>query len=164
MQVRVRRMEAGEEKLFLELKKGVLYPFLSKEAMEEWIKGEGVAAPLCFVLVDKNEGDKIIGGLVLEIQDFLGNQEILLQLDIFFVLPEYRRKGWGTELLCKSLFLAGEFYSKENLRVSGLLVQTTGLNKGAANFYRNFCRFFSYCQMTQKMGTREVTIFLISLR
>ena len=97
-------------------------------------------------------------------QDHLDSIRVVLQLDAIFVKRERRRQGLGYQLLQKSLAEARAHYSDYGLTVVGLLIQTTDLDEGAADFYRSSLDALdmSYSVVNQRMGEDIVTVFLVA--
>ena len=154
--MKVRKMEIEEK--FVEMERIAIWPELFSEVMKKWVAGEGRYTPVGFVL--EKEGE-IIGGAVLEVQDHLSPEQVILQLEGFFVREGYRRQGFGRKLLDESLRAARDEYQKKGLKVVGILIETTSLNEGAVTFYKNSLNF-PYSIVTQKMGKVDTTVFLVS--
>ena len=155
----------GDKKEFLEQERKAIYPDLGRRAFDAWIQGRPLYQPLYIGLVTEDE--LLIGGAVVEIQDFLKKDEILLQLDALWIKETWRRRGLGSLLLQRTFEEAQSYYQRHLLKACGILIQTTSLDEGAETFYRKFFRRYNYKFKETKLkmgGGVEIICFLVSFQ
>ena len=153
----------GDKKEFLEQERKAIYPDLGRRAFDAWIQGMPLYQPLYIGLVTE---DELIGGAVVEIQDFLTKDEILLQLDALWIKEAWRRRGLGSLLLQETFKKARSYYQRYQMNPIGILIQTTSLDEGAETFYRKFLTtHYPFKETKLKMGGGvEIICFLVSFQ
>jgi len=154
--------ETRDRRKFLKEERKAIYPELTIKQFQDWVDGENPPyALLQYALVDDSQ--EIIGGAVVEVHDHLDEKRVLLVLDAIWVKSGWRRKGLGRQLLQETFEEARRYYQKHGLNPVGIMIQTTSLDEGAAEFYHQSINP-PYSVTEQEMDGVKIVVFLVPLK
>jgi GNAT superfamily N-acetyltransferase len=133
MEVRYARPE--ELNVIAKIIRDQIYPEISLEEMEEWIKGIGWPSnPYVQWFVLEKEGE-IIGAMRWEVYDRYGEKLVLMSSWIA-VREGYQKQGYGRYLWQKSKEIVDDYWKSRGCKVKLIFTETEEENLRACAFYR----------------------------
>lgn len=158
--MQVRRVKAKEQSLMLEGARDNIWTSLPIETMKAWWEEDGPYKPNSFFVTDEQEN--VVGAASWSIYDHYSAEEIVLDLELFYIQENQKRKGLGRQLFCESLVQTRRALESHDLLVVGLFIEST---VEGAPFYRKVLGElkFPFSELSRRIGKLNPTVFLADI-